>query len=95
MYESESGHLIEQDDTPGKERLHWYHRSGTFTEFHPEGMRVDKTNASRFNIVTGSYKSIIRGEEVKAVGGDYSLESRRKNVTCSLVLSVTFLLRKI
>jgi hypothetical protein len=88
VYESESGHLIEQDDTPGKERLHWYHRSGTFTEFHPKGMRVDKTHASRFNIVTGSYKSIISGEEVKAVGGDYSLESRGK---MSLVsgLSVT------
>jgi len=78
VYESESGHLIEQDDTPGKERLHWYHRSGTFTEFHPKGMRVDKTHASRFNIVTGSYKSIISGEEVKAVGGDYSLESKGK-----------------
>jgi len=78
VYESESGHLIERDDTPSKERLHWYHRSGTFTEFHPKGMRVDKTNASRFNIVTGSYKSIIRGEEVKAVSGDYSLEAKGK-----------------
>ena len=74
VYESESGHLIEQDDTPNKERLHWYHRSGTFTEFHPAGIRVDKTQGSRFNIVSGNYKSIISGEEVKHVGGDYTLD---------------------
>ena len=74
VYESESGHLIEQDDTPGKERLHWYHRSGTFTEFHPAGMRVDRTQAHRYNIVTGSYKSIISGEEVKHIAGDSSTE---------------------
>jgi hypothetical protein len=74
VYESESGHLIEKDDTPGKERLHWYHRSGTFTEFHPAGIRVDKTQGSRFNIVNGNYKSIISGEEVKRVRGDYTLD---------------------
>jgi hypothetical protein len=73
VYESESGHLIEQDDTPGKERLHWYHRSGTFTEFHPAGMRVDRTNAHRYNIVTGNYESIISGEEKKSITTDYTL----------------------
>ena len=73
VYESESGHLIEQDDTPGKERLHWYHRSGTFTEFHPAGMRVDRTNAHRYNIITGNYESIISGEEKKSITTDYTL----------------------
>lgn len=32
VYESESGHIVEFDDTPGKERIHLYHRSGTFVE---------------------------------------------------------------
>ena len=54
VYESESGHLVEIDDTPGKERLHWYHRAGTFTEFHPKGMRVDRTNSHRYNITMGN-----------------------------------------
>jgi hypothetical protein len=60
VYESESGHLIEQDDTPGKERLHWYHRSGTFTEFHPKGMRVDKTNVGgRLTLKSSKDMSIV------------------------------------
>ena len=71
VYESESGHLVEIDDTPTKERLHWYHRSGTFTEFHPKGMRVDRTNAHRYNIVTGNQESIIGGIEKKSVTEDH------------------------
>ena len=30
VYFSEGGHITEVDDTPGKERLHWYHRVGSF-----------------------------------------------------------------
>ena len=70
VYESESGHLIEVDDTPTKERLHWYHRSGTFTEFHPKGIRTDRTNAHRYNIVKGNQESIISGQEKKIVRND-------------------------
>ena len=32
VYESESGHLLEFDDTPDKERILLYHHSGTETE---------------------------------------------------------------
>ena len=70
VYESESGHLIEMDDTPGKERLHWYHRSGTFTEFHPKGIRVDKTNAHRYNMVSGNQETIISGQEITSISSD-------------------------
>jgi len=70
VYESESGHLVEMDDTPGKERLHWYHRSGTFTEFHPKGIRVDKTNAHRYNMVSGNQETIIGGQEIKSISSD-------------------------
>ena len=55
VYESESGHLVEIDDTPSKERLHWFHRSGTFTEFHPKGNRTDRTMGHHFDVITGNY----------------------------------------
>ena len=29
-FESESGHIVEYDDTDGETRLHEYHKSGTF-----------------------------------------------------------------
>ena len=42
VHESESGHLIEIDDTPGKERLHRYHRTGTYEEIGALGQRIVK-----------------------------------------------------
>jgi hypothetical protein len=36
-------------------------------------MRVDRTNAHRYNIVTGNYESIISGEEKKSITTDYTL----------------------
>lgn len=41
-YWSEGGHLLEVDDTPGKERIHIYHRASTFFEIHPNGSTVFK-----------------------------------------------------
>ena len=32
-----SGHVIEIDDTPDAERIHIYHKSGTFIEMQPNG----------------------------------------------------------
>ena len=34
--ETESGHIQEFDDTPGRERIHEYHRAGTFYELPAE-----------------------------------------------------------
>lgn len=55
VYESESGHFIEVDDTPGAERLHWYHRSGTFREIHPDGTQVTKVKKADYNFVVEDY----------------------------------------
>jgi len=70
VYESESGHLIEIDDTPSKERLHWYHRSGTFTEFHPKGIRTDFVTGHHYHMVHGNAESIIRGKQKRIIEGD-------------------------
>lgn len=86
VYESESGHLFEMDDTPGKERVHIYHRSGSFQEYHPDGTVVDKSQKQRYNFIVEDYfiksdKSInvdasdsIRvgagSNLIRAVGGD-------------------------
>jgi hypothetical protein len=51
VYESESGHVIEVDDSPGAERLHWYHRSGSFKEIHPSGLEVNKSVNHQYNFV--------------------------------------------
>jgi hypothetical protein len=43
------GHVMEFDDTPGRERIHMYHSGGSYTEMSP-GLKVDKTNGTHFDI---------------------------------------------
>lgn len=49
VFESERGHVVEMDDTPGAERIHLYHNQGSYVEMSP-GLRVDKTNGTSFDI---------------------------------------------
>jgi len=50
VYESESGHIKEFDDTPGAERIHEYHRSGTYYEVDHQGTKVDYVKGDNYNI---------------------------------------------
>lgn len=58
---TESGHIQEFDDTPGAERLHLYHRTGSFKEYHPDGSVVEK-------IVKDNYTIIMKDEMVYVMG---------------------------
>ena len=66
--ETESGHVEEFDDTPGFERLHTYHRSGTFEEIDANGTKVTK--------IVGDGYTIYDRNGFIAIFGD-------ANVTCS------------
>lgn len=59
--ETESGHVIELDDTPGAERVHVYHKSGTFTEMHPDGGEVHKVLGTNWDITIGDDLVYING----------------------------------
>ena len=76
--QSESGHVFEIDDTPGSERIHQQHRSGTFYEIHPDGSKVEKVMADNFHFVQqneyklnlGNYEITIKKNKGECVEGD-------------------------
>lgn len=70
-FRSESGHLIEVDDTPGAERIHIYHKSGTFIEMHPNGDVVTQ-HKNGWRSVTGNDKIHITGDMSIVVDGNVS-----------------------
>ena len=65
VLETESGHIQEFDDTPGQERIHTYHRSGTYTEVDPNG--------SQTNYIIGENFIIMERNGFIHVGGDCNL----------------------
>ena len=74
--ETESGHIQEFDDTPGHERIHEYHRSGTFYEIHPDGTKVTKIVGDDFEIVHRNKQVRVRGNLKVFVDGDTDLYVR-------------------
>jgi hypothetical protein len=61
VYETESGHLKEFDDTPDKERIHERHNSGTGYEIHPDGSKVTRVKKDNYNIVSNDEYCHIQG----------------------------------
>lgn len=66
---TESGHVEEFDDTPGAERIHLFHASGSFTETgngwqsNPDGTRVQRIVGDDYEIIHGNKKVYINGAE--------------------------------
>lgn len=81
VYESESGHIVEFDDTPGAERIHVSHRTGTFDEIYPDGKKVTKVVKDKYEIVMsndyiyvmGAYNLTVKGQGSIQVDGDTNI----------------------
>lgn len=70
VMESESGHLVEFDDTPGAERIHQAHRNGSFQEWFPDGDKVEKITKSNYQIIMKDDHVYIMGKCNITVQGD-------------------------
>jgi len=74
VFESESGHIIEIDDTTDAERIHIYHKSGSFVEFHPNGDVVTQ-HKNGFKTVTGNDKIHVTGDLTIKADGNITIDS--------------------
>ena len=89
---SESGHVLEVDDTPDGERLHMYHSKGSFIEVQPDGSKVTKVVGNDYEItigdkdvyvkgnvnitVDGDVRQVIHGNKIEEIDGDYMMTVR-------------------
>jgi len=73
VYRSESGHVIEYDDTPDHERLMWHHRTGTYNEINEDGRAVTKVVNDKYTIVAGSDVIHIEGSAIIDVRGNITI----------------------
>lgn len=80
---TEGGHVIEIDDTPGKERIHVMHKSGTYIEIDNEGTRVDKTVGDHYSVIVGGENVRILGDAEIEVNGKSDITlTQDATVTC-------------
>jgi predicted chitinase len=97
--ESVAGHVIEIDDTPNSERLHIYHKSGSYVEIDNTGSRTTRIVGSSYEIIDynghiyigGSCNITIGGHANVTIGGDVNANiggSVKANVSGDVDLSV-------
>ncbi len=91
VYVSESGHINEYDDTPGAERIHTRHRSGTYEEYYPDGDHARRVRKDSHYIVDGCDTTIVRGTKQTVVEGSESVTVRGAKVltvegTCQILI---------
>jgi len=82
VYKSESGHVFEIDDTPNSERLHLYHKSGTYIEVNNEGRQTTKVVSDDIEVIVkdktvfiqGNCKIEIKGNKQVVIEGNSDLK---------------------
>jgi hypothetical protein len=75
--ETESGHYFSVDDTPGRERIIEFHRSGTYKEIWQDGDEVHR-------VVNDNYEVICKDDHL-FIGGDAIVYVAEGNVTINVV----------
>lgn len=60
---TESGHVLELDDTPKAERIHVYHKSGAYVEIFPDGSIVTKSMKDSTSVTMNDHSiSVVKGD---------------------------------
>ena len=92
VLETESGHFIEFDDTEGNERIHIYHRLGTFLEIDKSGNVMIKTVGNVTNVVVGNMDTYVQGNYSLSVDGNmdvYAVGNLTEKVTGNRLTTIT------
>lgn len=71
--ETESGHVIEIDDTPGAERIHVFHKAGTYIEIDRDGNTVFRRKGSDYQIIDKNGYVSVAGHLNLSVAGSVNL----------------------
>jgi len=82
VYETPGGHVVEFDNTPGRERFHRYHPSGSYEEVISTGQRTLKVVGPDYElyldsssiVITGDYNVTVAGNKRELIQGNYHLE---------------------
>ena len=80
VYESESGHLMEYDDTSGSERIHQRHRTGTSYEIDASGNKVEIIKGESYRLLSNKEQVQIQGQSDITIDGRHKLYINKTNV---------------
>lgn len=79
---TESGHVLELDDTPKAERIHVYHKSGSYIEIFPDGTIITKSVKDSVSVTLKNHNiSVVKGDlQIVAKEGDIQIVTEKGNI---------------
>lgn len=66
---TESGHVIELDNTPGRERIQMWHKSNTYIEIDVNGTSVRKVTGDNYEIIEHNDYVYVKGAQKTTIEG--------------------------
>jgi len=72
-FQTDSGHFVHMDDTPGYERIRIQHRIGNYTEIQSDGTEIHKIVGDNYEIVVKNNNVLIKGYCSVTIQGDSKL----------------------
>ena len=81
VYESESGHIQEYDDTPDNERIHERHKTGTSYEIDKDGNKVEIIKGESYRLLSNKEQVQIQGQSDITIGGRHKVFINKDGAT--------------
>jgi len=73
VIETEAGHVIELDSTPNAERIHVFHKAGTYIEIDVNGSMIRKVVGDNYEILDRNNFTYVKGSHCLTVEGKTSI----------------------
>jgi len=74
VFKTTGGSMVEYDSTEGNERIHFFHKSGSFWEIQDNGDYQLKTVGDRIEIANKDYKRLIKNNFNSSVQGNVEIK---------------------
>jgi hypothetical protein len=80
VIETEAGHIIELDSTPGAERIQVFHKAGTYMEIDVNGTMVRKVVGDNYDVMDRNNFVYVKGAQCITVEGKTSILVKNNRV---------------
>ena len=77
VYNTESGHLLEFDDTTDQKRIAIIHSAGSYQEYSNDGTYVSHVVSKMFEIVSSDKSSLCEGDVIETIDKSLKLKVNR------------------
>jgi uncharacterized protein (DUF2345 family) len=79
VFQSETGHVLEFDDTTDKRRIQLSHAAGSYLEYSNDGTLVSHVISEKFDVVNSNLFAFTGGDTIQTIDGSLKVKVNRSD----------------